>query len=134
MASALRLKQFEYDQLVVAGKSQEAQAKLAELEQIKAAPAKIEARRTEIEKRVAELEGERKTALRRVAVDFREASIELIRGAETGLARLLDGTRDSLNTLETQVGSSLYQPVMLTADEKSSQWFTLNRLYRGRVR
>ena len=134
MASAERVKQYEYDQLVVQGKNEEAQAKLAELEEIRAVPGKIEERRTEIAKRVAELEDEKKAELRRVAVDFREASIKLIRGSETGLADLLDRTRAILNNLETELGAVLYQPGQQTADERSDEWNTLRRAYGGRVR
>jgi ribosomal protein L34 len=134
MASAERVKRFEADQLLIQGKDGEAQAKLAELEEAKAAPAKIEERRREIEERVGQIEAAKRTALRRAAEDFKWASITLIRANETALATTLDGVRDALNTLEAQLGVSLYQPAELTAPEKSAEWFTLNRLYCPRVR
>jgi hypothetical protein len=133
MASAERVRRFEADQLIMQGKKAEAQAKLVELEEIKAAPAKIEKRRLEIEERVGQIEVEKRTALRRVAEDFKEASIALIRGCEAGLSGIIDGARNTLNTLEIQVGASIYQPAQLTADEKSAEWTTLHRLYAGRV-
>ena len=132
MGSAERVLQFQYDQLIVQRKNEEAKAKLDELEQIKAGPAKIEKLRREIEERAEQIEGEKRTALRRGAEAFREASFTLIRGGETGLASNLDAVRDILNSLEMQVGVSLYQPAELTSPEKSNEWFTLNRLYRGR--
>jgi hypothetical protein len=134
MASAERVKRFEYDQFVMQGKTAEAEAKLAELEEVKAAPAKIDQRRREIAERCEQIEAEKGTALRRAAEDFKEASITLIRGAETGLAAILDETRGNLNQLETRTGTSLYHPENLTAPEKSTEWRTLNRLYSGRVR
>ena len=134
MASAERVKRFEYDQLNMQGKTAEAREKLGELEEIMAAPAKVEERRREIAQRCELLEAEKGQALRRAGEDFREASIALIRGSETGLACILDETRDNLNTLETQLGMVLYSPANLTAPEKSAEWVTLHRLYGGRVR
>jgi hypothetical protein len=134
LASAERVKQFERDTLIMQGLDPEAAAKLAELDEIKAAPAKIEARRVEIAARVAEIESEKKAALRVAAENFKEASITLIRGAETGLAAIFDGTRDALNNLETQLGSTVYYPAELTAPDRSNEWTTLHRLYSGRVR
>ena len=134
LASAERVKQFERDSLIMQGLDTEAAAKLAELDEIKAAPAKIEARRGEIAARVAEIESEKKAALRVAAENFKEASITLIRGAETGLAAIFDGTRDALNNLETQLGSTVYYPAELTAPDRSNEWNTLHRLYAGRVR
>ncbi len=134
MASAEKVKRFEYDQLNMQEKTAEAQAKLAELEQIKAVPAKIEKRRLEIADRCREIEAEKKAILRRAGEDFKEASIALTRGSESGLASTLDAVRDALNTLEVQLGTALYQPAELTADDKTSEWRTLTRLYSGRVR
>ena len=134
MASAERVKRFEADQLVMQGKDAEAREKLAELEEIHAAPAVIEERRLEIATRYAQIESEKRTALQRADEDFREASIVLIGGSETGLATLLDETRAILNNLEAQLGVTLYSPADLTAGERSSEWNTLHRLYGGRVR
>jgi hypothetical protein len=133
MASAEHVKRFEYDQLNMQGKTAEAQAKLAELEKIKEAPAKIDQRRREIAARYEEIEGQKRAALRRTAEDFKEASITLIRACENALARALDVTRSSLNDLEAQVGT-LYQLAELTADGKSTEWVTLHRIYCPRVR
>ena len=71
---------------------------------------------------------------RHVAEDFRGACIAMIRGSETGLSTIFDATRASLNNLETQVGSSLYQPEQLTAGDRTNEWGTLHRFYSGRVR
>ena len=134
IASAQRVRRFEADQLLLAGKAAEAQAKLAELAEVEAAPAEIEQRRREIAERCEQIEAEKRMALRGAAEDFRESVIALIRGAENALASILDGTRDSLNNLETQLGMALYNPADLTAHDRTNEWITLNRLYSGRVR
>jgi|SRR6516225_1829548 len=134
MAAAERVKRFEADQLIMQGENSQAQAKLRELAEAKAAPAKIEERRREIALRCDALETKKRAASHRAAEDFREACTVLIRGAETGLVNILDGTRDSLNHLEAQLNIPIYQPAALTAHEKSSEWATLHRLYSGRVR
>ncbi len=134
LASAERVTRFRADELILAGKAEQAREKLRELEVSKGELARLEARRGEIAERCEQLEAEKKTALRRSAEDFKESSIALIRGAETGLALILDGARNTLNNLEAQIGETLYQPAQLTADEKSNEWRTLNRLYGGRGR
>jgi hypothetical protein len=130
----MRQAQFEADALLVAGRVEESHRKIAEAQQAEAEPARTKARQKEINERLEAIEAEKKEALRSAAVDFRESSIQLIRASESGLALILDGVRDNLNTLEMQVGASLYQPAQLTADEKSPAWVTLNRLYAGRTR
>jgi hypothetical protein len=134
LASVERVLRFRADELIAQGEPEQARAKLAELEESKGELAKIEQRRAEIAERCRQVEAEKKEALRRTAEDFREASVLLIRATEGALASILDGTRDTLNSLEAQIGASVYQPGDLTADEKSPTWVTLNRLYAGRTR
>jgi hypothetical protein len=131
VAARVRVGRTESDALLVAGRVAEAHRKLQETEEAQATPARTKTRQKEIGERLSAIEAAKKEALQSAAVAFRESSIALIRGTESGLAGLLDGVRDSLNTLEMQVGP-LYQPAQLTADEGSPEWRTLNRLYRGR--
>ncbi len=132
LEASTRIARFEADRLVLLGENVAAQAKLREPEEIRGELARIEARRGEIAERCREIETAKKTELRRGAESFLSDCTGLIRGAESGLALILDGARSTLNGLETEIGASVYQPADLTADEKSNEWVTLNRLYRGR--
>ena len=134
LASASRIKRYEADVLTVAGDLEGARVKLEELAEVEAAPGKIEERLNEILNRINQINAEKHTVARRTAKEFLEASITLIRGSETGLADLLDRTRAILNNLETMTSSVIYQPAMLTADERSNEWITLRHHYVGRVR
>lgn len=129
LASAERVKRFEADRLVMEGKIAEAAAKLRELEEIETAPAKIEARRREIAEHCEQIEGEKRTARRRAAEEFRDGCFALIRGSETALSTALNETMESLNQLETQTGKTLYRIPELTAGERTAEWFTLHRHY-----
>lgn len=129
-----RMAQHEADQLLLAGKHEEARAKVQEAEEAKAAPIRMERRQAGISARIADLEAQKKMALKAAAEDFRDACIGLIRDCEIALASILDKTRDSLNNLEVELNQTLYQPAQLTCDERSGTWTTLHRMYAGRVR
>jgi chromosome segregation ATPase len=132
LASTERVLRFELDQLIMRGENTE--AKQASLEEVKAGAAQTEKRRSEIAERCRQIETAKKTELRRTAESFLSGCTGLIRGAEGGLALILDGARSTLNGLETEIGASVYRPDQLTADEKSEVWVTLSRLYSVRTR
>lgn len=132
MEAKARLTRFESDRLIVAGKPEQAKTELGKLEQSKRELARIEGRRGEIAQRVREIESEKTAALRSGAESFRESSVTLIRACEGALSHALDLTKSTLNLLELKTGGSLYEPSSLTAGEKTSEWFVLNKSYRGR--
>ncbi len=134
LGSVERVTRFEADKLIVQGKREQAREKLRELEESKGELARIEARRGEIAERCRQIEAAKLAELRRGAETFLSDCTGLIRGAEGALALILDGARNTLNHLETQLGASLYQPAQLTASEQTGEWRTLNRLYSGRTR
>ncbi len=132
LASAERVARFRADELIAQGKPEQARERLAQVETTRRELAKIEKRRGEIAERCREIETAKKTELRRGAETFRDASILLLRALETGLASTLSGTGDVLNSAEAQLSLSLYKLDQLTADQGSSEWFVLNKFYRGR--
>lgn len=134
LAAAERLARIAADELVLKGENSEARATLSKAEEVKAEATQLAQRKRAVVERISQLETEKRAALYRSAVDFRDSSIALIRAAEASLAGVLDQTRDTLNTLETALGTELYRPDQLTADEKSSAWRTLHLLYFGSVR
>lgn len=127
-----RVAQAEADVLTLAGDAEGAEAKLQEAQEAANAPTAMTERQRAIHARIEAIEVEKRTALRRAGEDFLKASILLIRASETGLALCLDESRAKLNHLETLLGTTLYMPDNLTADARSRQWNTLNRLYGGR--
>jgi hypothetical protein len=125
--------QRQADVLLLAGKREEAQAKIAEQRQAEAAPATMKAREQAISNRIEAISEEKKEQARRIFADWYLDCQKVIRPIEHGLfVVLLDGLRESffhfqaatdtagdgvLNTLFKQ-----YHIAGLTADERSEEW------------
>jgi DNA repair exonuclease SbcCD ATPase subunit len=130
MASAQRMKQFEADQLLIQGKDREAQAKLAELEEAKAAPAQIEQRRQEIEGRIADLEAEKNEIRKRIFWEWYGECQEVIRAAEKGFFfTLVDGIFESLSKFDPKQAQNANVRFYLTSPARSQIGDAATRWY-----
>jgi hypothetical protein len=135
-----RIAQNEADQLTVAGKSEEAKAKLEEMRQAESAPGAMRARQSEIADRVEEIEGEKRDMARRIFRPWFTELLPVVRAAEHGLfITLLDGLEESCRQYEVQTGASMIDVLghtfaSLTADEHSREWGSGQRWYQGRTR
>ncbi len=124
------------DALLLAGKHEEAKAKIAEQQQAEAAPAEMEQRRSAIAVRVVEIDGEKRTIARRVFQEwfpsFREPLVE----AQRELCTALDNAWADIQRFaqETETGG-LPRPLVtentrldLTARERGEEKLLFNRL------
>jgi hypothetical protein len=137
--------QRQADVLLLSGQLEAAQAKLAEMEEAKAAPRAMEARQREIDLRLTAIEEDRRAAARRVFEGWYGECQAVIRASEHGLfCTLLDGLKASFYEYQerTGTGGTIDQPYSflvkdshlenLTSDERTSEWTSASRWYSGR--
>jgi hypothetical protein len=130
------------DALLLAGRHEEATAKLTEAEEATNAPAAMSERQREISARIEAIEAEKQAAARRIfSTWYAEVQI-VVRAAERGLfCTLLDGLRASFYEYQERTGTAgtLDRPhntlvklstlTNLTAPERSPEWTAGNRWY-----
>ena len=142
-----RIAQSEADQLTVAGKSEEAKAKLEEMRQAESAPTAMRERQKEIAERIEAIEGEKRAIARRIFETWYSECQAVVRAGETGLfITLLNGLRESFVEYEqrTDTGGTLTHPFSglvqnrhlenLTAPDRSDSWVAGSGWYGGRTR
>lgn len=140
-----RLAQYEADQLTVAGKIEEAEAKREEQRQAEAAPAAMRERQSEIARRIEAIVEEKRTCARRLFEPWYAECQSVIRAAERGLfVTLLDGLWDACLDFEARTcpqRTVSENPMVrgghrigLTADGRSLIWAAAQRWYQGPVR
>ena len=139
-----RVAQSEADALLLAGKHEAAQVKLAEAEEAANAPAAMTERQREISARIEAIEREKKTIARRIFESWYADVKHIIRAAEHGLfVTLLNGVEDSMIDFRTRTGTTspngltggLFHSghvVGLTANDRSPEWQAASRWYGGR--
>jgi len=131
------------DVLLLAGKDEEAEAKLAEGAAAADAPKALEQRRMAIEARIAEIDSEKQAAARRIFRTWHEDCKTIIRPIEHGLfVVILDGVQQSFfdfQTLTNTGGDGVLNTLFrlgditdLTAGERSPEWTSGSRWYGGR--
>ena len=131
------------DALLLAGKHEEAAAKLTEAEEAANAPEAMKERQREISARIEEIGAEKQTAARRIFASWHEDCKTVIRPVEHGLfVVLLDGLQKSFydfqnltNTAGDGVLNTLFRLghiTDLTAGERSPEWNSGTRWYGGR--
>jgi hypothetical protein len=130
------------DALLLAGKQEEATAKLTEAEDAANAPAAMTERQREISARIEVIEAEKRAAARRIFSTCYAEAQSVVRAAERGLfCTLLDGLKASFYQYQerTGTGGTLDRPYSflvktshiqnLTAPERSEEWTAGNRWY-----
>jgi len=136
----------EADVLLLAGKNEEAEKKLAEAQEAERAPAAIAAQRGEISARVAVLDEEKRAIARRIFGEWYSDVQHVIRPAEHGLfIVLLDGFQSSFSEFQNQTATGpdawgrtpgLFNQSHisgLAAAEQSAEGQAGRRWYGGRV-
>ena len=111
LTAAERMLRFESDRLIVLGKTTTPEsAKLAALvEQLTAEKVKMSrARGPKYPQRCEEIEAAKGATLRQAAIEFRDASIAVIRAEESALSDTLDAVRAILNDCEMRLGVPIY--------------------------
>jgi hypothetical protein len=138
--------QRQADALLLDGKHEEAQAKIAEQREAEAAPATMKARQQAISARILAIEEEKKAIAKRVFADWYGELQGIIRAAERGLfIGLLDKSRDEMYAFQTRTNTTspngltggLFHSghvVGLTADDRSPEWVSSQRWYASRTR
>lgn len=140
-----RIAQYEADQLTVSGKSEEAKAKLEEMETARNAPALMRARQQQIADRIDEIVKEKQDAARSIFHEWLEAEVCLVaRAGERAYFKLLREIEASCDSFqaETGTGSDIFKPgsrglfhwgnlLNLTGTEHSEEWATARRWYGG---
>jgi len=137
--------QRQADVLLLGGKHEAAQVKMAEQREAEAAPAKMRERQREISKRLETIGEEKKGIARRTFESWYGEAQSVVRAAEGGLfCTLLDGLRKSFYAYQesTDTGATLDQPygflvkdfilTNLTAPANSKEWRSGNLWYGGR--
>lgn len=137
-----RVAQSEADALTVAGKHEEAQAKLTEAEEAANAPAAMKDRQREISARLKALEEEKRNAGRRVFEGWYAEAQQIIRASEHGFfINLLDQVRSAMYDYQERHGlhGTMEKPYSflikdyhlwnLTAPERSSEWRSSQKWY-----
>jgi hypothetical protein len=139
-----RLLQHEADHLLVEGKSQEAQVKLAEMQKALDASNTMSQRQGQITHRIHEIDAEKKAIARTIFNESYGQCQHIVRGAEHGLfCVLLDGLQsaffDYQQSTDTGTADNRQRPLIqqghitgLTADERSIEWRSGQRWYGGR--
>ena len=144
LESRARVSLYEADCLKLEGKHEEAQAKLAEMEAAKNAPALMRERQRGISARIEAIAGEKTTIAKSVFQEWYCECQHVIRNAEHGLfITLLDGLRADFFRFESSVRNGDASPNLLygsnhitglTAGENSEEWQAGTRWYSGRAR
>jgi len=123
------------DALLLAGKREASEAKLAEAAEAANAPEAMKERQREISARCEAIEQEKKAIARRIFESWYPDAQRVIRAAEHGLlVILLDGVEDSMNDYQARTGETLiklFHRTNLTAPERSPEWQAGNRWYGG---
>jgi len=139
-----RQAQREADALLVAGKVDEAELKIKEAEEAANAPAAMRTKRGEISARVAAIDDDKRNIARRIFASWYADCQAVIRPAEHGLfIVLLDGLKESFAPFQNATNTGmdawghggLFNPnhiANLTAPERSAEWQSGQRWYRGR--
>jgi hypothetical protein len=130
LPAKVREAQRQADALMLDGKEEEAQAKIAEQRAAEAAPAAMDARQCELEARWHEIEDEKEVVARRVAEAWWGECQKITRAVEHGyFITLLDGLKQSLSEFKQRTGTvaldSRFQDIRihaLTADAGSEEW------------
>ena len=136
--------QRQADALLLDGKHEAAQAKIAEQHEAEAAPETMRTRQQAITARLSAIEGEKRDIARRVFAQWYAELQTVIRPVETGLfVRLLDSGLAEMRAFQEKHGlvGTLADPyaflvkdshiAQLTAPERSEEWQAGNRWYRG---
>jgi regulator of protease activity HflC (stomatin/prohibitin superfamily) len=135
--------QRQADVLLLAGKREEAQAKIAEQREAEAAPATMKARQQAISARLEAIGEEKKAIAKRVFSDWYLDCQKVIRPIERGLfVVILDGLQKSFfdfQTLTDTAGDGVLNTLFklghianLTAPERSAEWVAGQKWYGGR--
>ena len=137
--------QREADRLLLEGKHEEAETKMQEAQEAANAPATMTERQREISSRLEAIDAERKVAAKRIFEQWYSELQQVIRASEHGLfIELLDKSRDEMYSFQERhgLGGTLQQPFGflikdfhlsgLTAAERSEEWTSGNRWYKGR--
>ena len=137
--------QRQADVFLLAGKREEAQAKIAEQREAEAAPATMKARQQAISARLEALEEQKREIARHVFLDWYTNLQTTIRSCEHGLfIDLLDSGLGEMRAYQERHGltGTLADPYgflvkdshiqNLTADERSDEWRGGNKWYAGR--
>ena len=133
------------DALLLEGKREEAEAKVAEAQQAADAPAAMNERQREISARIEEIESEKRSIARTIFEKWLTEEVQpVVRAGEHALfITLLDGLENSLYTYQESTGTGtsgnrqrplIHQGTIagLTADERSPEWQAGTRWYGGR--
>jgi hypothetical protein len=137
-----RIAQNEADQLAVAGKSEEAEAKRREQREAENAPARMKARQGEISARTEKISEEKKAVAKRIFEVWYCECQQVVRAAEHGLfCTLLDGLEQSFYEFQDRTNTGrgpdprdrglFHRGYLsgLTADERSAEWRTARKWY-----
>ena len=140
-----RESQRQADALLLAGKREEAETKITEQREAEAGPEKMRERQRGISKRLEAIGEEKKDIARRIFESWYGELQQVIRASEHGLfIGLLDKSRDEMYNFQADhdLGATLDKPYSalvndsrlsgLTASERSPEWTSGNRWYRGR--
>jgi len=146
LPAKMRVAQAESDQLLVQGRTVEAHAKLQEVQEAEATPARTKARQKDIAERLAAIAEEKRHAGRRIFGEWHRECQSVIRASEHALfVTLLDGLKQSFFDFEQATGTNAQavgDPGLftvahldsLTGPENSVEWNSGHRWYGGRVR
>lgn len=142
-----RLSQFEADQLTLAGKHEEARAKIKEAEAAARAPEEMRTRQAAITSRLETVDGERRAIARKIFDGWYSELLPLIRSYETALfIHLLESASDEMYSFQSKhdLGGTLSDPygglvkdshlTGLTAGERTREWTLGHHWYGGRTR
>lgn len=137
-----RVAQSEADALTLAGKHEEAKAKMSEAQEAANAPAAMIERQREISARMDVLEQDKKNAARRVFEAWYAEAQQIIRASEHGLfIELLDAVRNAMYDYQVAHGlqGTIERPYSflvkdhhlrdLTAPERSAEWRSSQNWY-----
>jgi DNA repair exonuclease SbcCD ATPase subunit len=133
-----RKSQRKADELLLAGKADEAEAKLQEARQAAAAPAAMEERRRAINNRITAIEEEKRRIASRVFDEWYAEVQKVVRVAERGFFSLLDGLETSFYDFQERTGTQQSGMLLanrindLTADVNTREWKSGTKWYRGR--
>jgi len=123
--------QRQADVLLLAGKGEEAQAKIAEAREAASAPQTMTQRQREITARVEAIEAEKSEVKARCDEAFYSEAQQIVRATERGFFTvLMDGIEEVL--LPTHLGRNTNTWLNLTCDTRSPEWRSGTKWYGGR--
>lgn len=144
LPATAREAQREADALLLAGKADEAEAKMKAAQEAANAPEAMRSRQQELAIRINTIEENKRDVAKRVFDTWYAECQSIVRSAERGLfIVLLDGLRDSFLDFESRacpprdVANQMvksFHILDLTADAKSPEWNAASRWYTGRGR